>query len=176
MSSVCVPTLVIERGQLPPVCPRHGFPSTDMTSRTFYTRPPTWVFALCLVSLAVPVLVALALRRSVQGRVPTCESCAGARVIFVQRSIALWAASLITLAAAVLLGNGVLLLLWLAMTAGALVFSFAGDTSQVAGELQKGRTTVQLRGVASPFVQAVTDHPPALASPSTGRGTILPSW
>src|SRR4051812_23606652 len=128
MSSVSVPAVVVERGLLPPVCPRHGLPSTELKIRKFYTRTPTWVLALCLVSLAIPVLVAMAMRRSIQGQVPACESCSGARVIFIQRLIALWAATAIALALAVLLGNAALLLLGLAMTAGALVFTFAGDT------------------------------------------------
>ena len=176
MSSVCVPATWIERGTLPPVCPRHGFPSTEMKERKFYTRTPAWVLVLCLVSLAVPVFVALAMRRSVEGLVPACESCAGERVRFMQRSIAFWAATVITLTFAVALGNAALLLLWLAMTAGALVFTFAGDTSQVAGELQKSRSTVQLRGVASPFVQAIAHEPPPATGPPTSGSTILPSW
>ena len=176
MSSVSVPATLIQRGMLPPVCPRHGLPSTETRQRKFYTRTPTWVLVLCLVSLAVPVLVALAKRRSIQGHVPACESCAGARVVFVQRSIALWSATVITLMLAIGLGNAVLLLLWLAMTAGSLVFTFTGDTSVVVGEVDKGLATVRLRGVASPFVQAVAEAPAALANPAANRATILPSW
>src|SRR4051794_27716336 len=177
MSSVRVPVALIERGMLPPVCPRHGLPSTETKNRKFYTRTPTWVLVLCLVSLAIPVFVALALRRSVEGRVPVCESCAGERVSFVQRAIALWAAAVIVLTLAALLGNAVLLLLWLALTAAALVFTFAGDSSSVDGELERDRSMVRLRGVASPFVQAVTDDPEALRIPAADhRGTILPSW
>jgi hypothetical protein len=176
MSSVRVPATLIERGTLPPVCPLHGLPSTELMARKFYTRTPAWVLALCLVSLAVPVLVALAMRRSIQGQVPACESCAGARVTFVQRSIALWAANAVTLTFAVALGHVWLLLLWLAMTTGGLVFAFTGDRSKVVGELEKGRSVVQLRGVASPFVEAATQIPAASGKPVTIAGTILPSW
>jgi hypothetical protein len=174
MSSVCVPATLVERGVLPPVCPLHGLPATELKARTFYTRTPAWVLVLCLVSLLVPVLVALALRSSIEGQVPACESCAGARVVFLQRSIALWAATGVALTFALALGNAPLLLLGLALTAGALVFTFAGDTSIVAGELDKRRYVVRFRGVASPFVQAVAEDLAATGRPATSPVTILP--
>ena len=178
MSSVSVPAVMIEQGALPQVCPRHGVASTRSQQRKFYTRTPAWLLILCAVSLAVPVLVALALRRSIEGSLPACASCTSERKTFVMRCVASWAATLVILLAAAALGNPSLLLLWLLATAGALVFSFAGDGSRVIGDLEKGRQMVQLRGIAPPFAQALAAalHRPDSGTSSTHNPwTILPS-
>jgi hypothetical protein len=120
------------------------------------------------------LLVALAMRRSIEGPIPTCASCAVSRKNFVNRSIAFWAMTVAALLLALVLGNPALLLLWLALTAGALIFTFSGDRSRVTGELEKDRTMVQLKGVAGSFVNALAGGPPTPGRPGSTAPTILP--
>jgi hypothetical protein len=155
MTTVAVPAAWIAQGTLPPCCARHGGPATHQAKRRFDTKTPSWVLLLVLVALLVAAVVALVLRKSVEGQLPGCDQCARDQRRFKLTVLGAWVADVVVLVLAVQIGPAGLLL-WLLVTLGALVWSFAGAARyRVTGNLRKDRLWVDLRGVSEEFAAAI---------------------
>jgi hypothetical protein len=155
MTTVAVPAAWIAQGTLPPCCARHGGPATRQAKRRFDTKTPSWVLLLVLVALLVAAIVALVLRKSVEGQLPGCDQCARDQRRFKLTVLGAWVADLVVLVLAVQIGPAGLLL-WLLATLGALVWSFAGGARyRVTGNLRKDQQWVDLRGVSEEFAAAI---------------------
>ncbi len=160
MAQVRVPAQWFAQGVLPRICARHGGPSTGMTSRTMYTASPLWILILFLFAALIAVIVAIAIRGTIEGRLPGCASCAVDRRRFVNRRRAGWAVVVsLPLAAAGLgaigvEGGALLALMFLAIPA-ALVFSCCGDLFRERGHLSKDRMWVELKGVSPEFARTI---------------------
>jgi hypothetical protein len=155
MTTVAVPAAWIAQGTLPPCCARHGGPATRQAKRRFDTKTPSWVLLLVLVALLVAAIVALVLRKSVEGQLPGCDQCARDQRRFKLTVLGAWVADVVVLVLAVQIGPAGLLL-WLLVTLGALVWSFAGGARyRVTGNLRKDQQWVDLRGVSEEFAAAI---------------------
>ena len=165
MASVAVPAAWIAQGTLPPCCARHGGPTTRQGKRRFDTKTPLWVLPLILVGVLVAVVVAMAVRKSVQGQIPECDECAREQRQFKLTVLGAWVADVVVLVLAAQLG-GAGLVLWLLVTLGALVWSFAGGQRyRVHGNLTKDQMWVELNGASDEFTAAINavvrPEPPA---------------
>jgi hypothetical protein len=154
-ASVNVPTTWLEQGTLPPICARHGCASTRREPRSFYTRTPAWVILLVFVALLIAVMVALAIRVTVKAQLPGCEQCVADRRRYRRSVIAAWMADAVLLFVFAQLG-GAGILLWVLVTAAALVWSFAGNRTVVTGTVSKDRAWVALARVHPAFAGAIT--------------------
>jgi hypothetical protein len=155
MATVAVPAAWIALGTLPTCCARHGRPATGQARRRFDTKTPSWVLLLCLVAVLIAAVVALALRKSVEGTLPVCDECAAEQRRFKLTVVGAWAADVVVLVLAAQLGvTG--LLIWLLATLAALVWSFGGGQRyRVTGFLRKDQMWVDLRGVSDEFAAAI---------------------
>lgn len=154
MAKVSAPSQWLQQGTLPPVCARHGGPSTSMRKRTFYTRTPWWVILIVLASLLVGLIVALAIRKTLHARLPECARCAQEHRQFRTITAALWGATVVLLVLAVSLSSGGLGLLCFLVGVVALIWSFAGRR-QVQGFLTTDQAWVDLKGVSDEFAGAI---------------------
>jgi hypothetical protein len=187
MASVNVPTMWIAQSSLPGICARHGGPATQGQRRKFYTRTSPWVLLLVPFTLLLALIVALATRETVEGQLPACERCTRDRRRHIQTVWAGWLASLLVLvigAANASSGTGgAFLLLWLALTAFMLYWSFAEQRYRVTGRLSKDRQWVELLGADRAFVTALSSAlqappvamQPAMA-PSPSSGAMPAHW
>jgi hypothetical protein len=180
MTRVEIPAVWVAEGHLPPTCARHGVPMTTWTSRSFYTRTPWWVFLLFVVSLLIALIVSLAIRTTVSGRLPSCSRCKTERRRFVWSALGAWVASLTLLfvvPSALSVPSWFLFVLF-GLVLAALIFSFAGDQFRVTGSVSKDRTWVELKGVSEPFAaairQALSAPAPAVEQPSTTPASPAP--
>jgi hypothetical protein len=172
MTHVDVPAHWVFTGQMGPLCARHGIATDRALRRTFYTRTPSWVYLLLVTGVLLMVIVATALRKTVQGVVPGCQRCADER----RRALTLgWAAValvpvLFVVAAAV--SSVTLLVLAALAVPAAVVAMMLVERRRVTGVLSKDQQTVTLKGVAPQFADAArAAATPALAPP---YGTVLP--
>ena len=155
MADVAIPAAWIAQGTLPPICARHGGPATRHRRRRFDTRTPTWVLALVLIALLLAAIVALALRKSVQGEIPECEQCVRDQRRFKLTVVGAWVGDVVVLLLAVNFG-GAGLILWLLVTLAALIWSFAGGQRyRVHGTLSKDQQWVAMRGSSEEFAAAI---------------------
>lgn len=167
MATVAVPAAWIAQGTLPPCCSRHGGPATRHTKRRFDTKTPLWVFLLLVLGALIAIVVALALRKSVEGPMPECDECDRERRRFKLTVLAAWVADVVVLVLAVQLGAAGLLL-WLLVTLVALFWSFGGGQRyRVHGVLSKDQMWVELRGASDEFADAINAvvHPAQSAVP-----------
>ena len=160
MATVSVPTSWITLGALPACCARHGGPATRADQRKFYTRTPWWVYLFIPVGLLIAAVIALAIRGTVDGPLPSCESCARERRRWIRTVWSLWGLDLALLAASIAAANSpigkVAAGLWLLVTLVALVWSSRADRIRVTGRVSKDRNWVELRRVSDVFQNAVT--------------------
>lgn len=160
MAQVQVPANWFAQGTLPPICARHGGSATGMTHRKLYTRTPVWVLLFIPLGLLIAAIVAIAIRSGIDGRLPSCGSCAEDRRRFVTRVWAGWGVVvLLPVSAAGLSTMGVesgflVALLFLAIPS-ALIFSFSFDSFRVRGHFSKDRLWVELKGVTEEFAGTV---------------------
>lgn len=179
-TSINLPAAWLVQGWVPPICVRHGGPSTRRDRRSFYTKTPTWVVLLIFVALMLALVVALCVRGTVTAEVPSCDRCASERRRFKWWVAAAWLGDVVLLVGITQLG-AVGFVLWLVATVAALCWSFAGDRSRVTGTVSKDRLWVALKGVHPTFAAAINGAlvpPPAsqpLARSAASPGTsILP--
>jgi hypothetical protein len=156
-------------GCLPPVCARHGRPATRRLKRTFYTRTPTWVYLLIVISVLVAAIVALAVRKSAPGSLPGCDQCVAERRRFVWSAVGGWLLGLGLLVLAGVADNGPAAILGLLVLLVALVWTFCGDQIRVRGSLRKDLLWVDLKGVAPEFDAQLR---PALGLPQHGHPSL----
>lgn len=170
MATVRVPVAWIAQGSLPAMCARHERPATRWSDRKFYSRTPVWAVALAVFGLLIAALVAQAIRKTVEGRLPACEQCDTDRRRFVGIVLGAWAADVLLLVASVAGHSGGLLMLWLLATVVALVVSFTGDRDRVSGYVSMDEHWVDLKGASDGFTTAINQalHVPAhLYAPAT---------
>lgn len=155
--SIDIPVGDYEHGQPPPVCPKHGLPATETSMRKFYTRDSPWLVVLIIVSLALALIVALAIRSSVSGRVPRCEQCARARRQTVTVLALLWLVLLATFLPITASGTTTVTAVWfvalVVVVAGSIV---APGRSSVRGWLTNDKRYVHLKDVHPNFAVAVS--------------------
>lgn len=156
MASVDIPVGDFQHGQPPPVCPKHGLASTETTVHKFNTRDSTWLVALIIVSFALALIVAIAIRSSVSGRLPRCEQCARAK----RQVIAVVAVSWIVVLATfwpVTVSGGIPAVVWfvalVVVTLGSVV---APNRVAVRGWLTKDKRFVHLKDVHPNFADQVS--------------------
>lgn len=155
MISLYVPAAWVTQGALPGVCARHGTPTMQWTRRRFLSRTPVWVFVLMIFSLLIGVLVAVAIRKTVIGQLPSCEVCTADRRRYLARIWTVWAADVALLVAAVARTSDALGVLWVLVTLVALIYSLAADRNRVAGVVSADEMWVELKGISSGFAYVV---------------------
>lgn len=133
MTSINVPAAWVGAGHLPPRCVKHGTPATQWNKRTFYSSSPWWLIILIPFTLLVVLIVALVMRKTVEGPIPSCDACVTDYQRFRKRVMAGWAIDLLLIVAAALLKSGALGLVWLVWTVAVLVETFRGDAYRARG-------------------------------------------
>jgi hypothetical protein len=145
-----------ERGVLPAVCPKHGATTMDTSQRRFYTRTPAWLIALIVISLALALIVALAIRSGLSGRLPRCEQCLRAKRRTVTVLAALWLALIVGFWPITVAG-GAVAAVWFVLLVLVVIGSItASGHWSVSGWLTKDKSLIHLRNVHPEFVNAVT--------------------
>ena len=174
MQTINVPAGWVAAGTLPPCCARHGKPATHWQKRSFHTKTPLWVFALLIIAALVALIVALVLRRTVEGRLPACDDCRRDRRRFVWSVVGAWVFDVVALGVLAQLGTAGFLV-WLLLTVGVLVFSFSADRFRVAGRVSKDTHWVELRGVHTSFASAISGAlvPPQQFTPEPTQAVAL---
>lgn len=157
MSGVQVPETWMAQSYLPPLCARHGVPSTSSLKRTFYSKPPPWSYLLIFFGVVVFVLVVTLTRAKVTGNVPACVECARERRRFWLMVLAAWIASLAILVLGITFSKAGVTLLGFFAILGAVIVSLLGDRFRVSGNVSKDRIWVNLKGVHETFAAAVND-------------------
>jgi hypothetical protein len=84
---VWLPPAMVESGDLPAVCVRHGRHVAQMPRVAVYSRAPIWAYPLLLVSLLIGLIVMMATRVTVAGPWPMCQECIAERQ---RRKQAMW--------------------------------------------------------------------------------------
>jgi hypothetical protein len=187
MAKVQVPAHWVAANYLPPICARHGGPSTSVVKRKFSTRPPGWSYVLILVGVLIFAIVAMALQFSVRTSLPACAECSRDRRRFIGLALSGWVAAIIlTVVASTATTSAALVVLGLLALACALVFSFVGDSFRVSGHVTADRAWVNLKGVHATFAAAInnalrpaspvlaTTEPAAPVAAYQGTPNILP--
>ncbi len=120
-----------------------------------------WVLLLIPFGLVVAVLVAIAVRGTVRGKIPTCARCTADWRRFVNLRRGGWATVVLLFSAGMSLDGagvvwgGALVMLSMFGTPVALVFGFSGDRFRTRGEVSKDRTWIELHRVSEEFAQCI---------------------
>jgi Protein of unknown function (DUF2510) len=166
---VYLPAPMIEWGDLPCVCVRHGRPAVQMPTAKVYSRSPIWVYPIMLLTLLAGLIVALAIRVTVAGMWPACEKCVANHR---RNRLSMWACivavpSLIALG--IWLDSGFLAIVgFLLAPLGAMVFgSFSSWTQVTKASVNRQSHAVHVRRPAIGFVAALPTHSrvPVAAAP-----------
>jgi hypothetical protein len=181
MAEVRVPATWFARGYLPQTCARHSGPASSTRKRTFYTRTPPWLYLLLLGSVLLFAIVALIMRKTVEGALPGCAQCAGERRRYVLSVLGAWVASLALFISAGFTASLALIVVGGIAVVAAVVWSCLGDQLRVRGSLSKDQVWLELRGVNESFamqidqaVQGATPAPIPAPAP-TGYGAPAPA-
>ncbi len=168
-----VPSTAIQANALTSlgICPRHANPAVRAKKRTYYSATPPWVFLLIFAGLLIALIVMVAIRKTVAGQVPDCETCVAEQR---KRSIIGWSLAL---------GSVVLVLLGIsasqdAITAvgvlalvAALLYPVAAPRKWANGVVTKDGYWVEFKKTAPAF-QAAVQQQVAAATPTP----VLPQW
>jgi hypothetical protein len=146
---VTVPAQALRGHALPALglCPRHGAPASSVRSRTFWTRTPIWAFLLIGV-------LAMFLRKQVDGPVPECGTCAKERRRYRQAVAAAWVTAFAVLVVGVGRASTSVLIAGSFMLLGALILTAISEEWRVQGVLSRDQLWLTLKGVHPAFVQA----------------------
>ncbi|MCA1823065.1 MAG: hypothetical protein ABR520_07170 [Mycobacteriales bacterium] len=164
MAEVTVSSQLVGSSYFPPICARHGGPSTRWKERDFHSKTPGWVIVLAVLSLLIGAIIALAIRKTVHSRLPACDACRADRRRFALLVVGAWVGVVVTLVLAAAINNPIAFIVWLLLLVGALVFSFMGELFRVRGYLTRDQAVVVMKGVSPQFAQAIRDAGYALPS------------
>jgi hypothetical protein len=175
-TNVTVPAAAISTGGLQQigVCPRHGRPAFAVRKEKFGSKTPTWVYLLILVALLLAAIIAEAIRKRVEGPVPTCDQCAADKRTFRLQVAGVWIADLVLMVIGAA-GSAVALVAWLALTLFALVFSFMSSRYRVQGTVSGDGLYVELKDVDSAFASECHRRMAGGQPQPVVGSTILPS-
>jgi hypothetical protein len=150
------------------VCARHGLPTVESREVKLYSTTPPWVWLLIPLGLLVAVIVAAALRKTVEAPLwPFCARCHDRRK---QMLVPVWGAR-----AAMLVGVGLAVVTsspeWLMLPMFAFlpfaVFSGQAAWSTIAGaRVTRDGNAVEVRDPAAAYVASLPAHPGAVAQPA----------
>jgi hypothetical protein len=142
---------------------------TQRIRRRFYSNPPWWLIILAPFTLLIVVIVAMAIRKTVEGDLPGCETCSTDRRRFVTRVWIGWAACLGLIILAAFAPTSPVLLIWLLVQIAVLIETFRGDSYRVRGKASTDGHWVELVGADEQFVRELAH---ALAAYQPLAGTV----
>lgn len=179
MAEARIPASWFAQGYAPQMCARHGGPATTTRRRSFATPTSPWLYLVLLGSILVFVVVALILRKSVEGPIPECALCPSERRNYVMSVLGAWISSLALIISGGFAGSSSFLVLGGIAAAAALVWSCLGDLLRVRGSLSRDHMWVCLRGLHESFageLDRATNiaHQPAPAVAQAGRTGSAP--
>ncbi|HTR69993.1 MAG TPA: hypothetical protein VMH41_07160 [Mycobacteriales bacterium] len=132
--------------------------------RRFYSTPPWWLIILVPFTLLLVLIIALAIRKTVEGPLPACEACANDRRRFVTRVWVGWGVAFALLVLVAAVGSPLVGLLWLLVQLVVLVETFRGDSYRVRGKVSADGQWVELVGADEHFVREIVNALDAYAS------------
>lgn len=155
-ADVWLPPMMIEYGDLPAICVRHGRSAVRFQKVTVHSRPPAWAYALLVAGLLIAALVMSAIRIDVTGGWPMCDVCV-ARRKRLSSTFRLCVASWFSLAVAgVLLASGLLLLLLLPLfVAGVVLHEFADWRRFTSATVDRATNAVHVNKPSRGFVEGL---------------------
>jgi hypothetical protein len=174
VAEVRVPAIWFAQGYLPQVCARHGGPSSATHKRTFYTRTPPLLYLLLLGSVLLFAIVALIIRKTVEGTLPGCAQCASERRRYLLSVLGAWVASLALFVFAGFTASLPLVVVGGIAVVAAVVWSCLGDQLRVRGSLSNDQVWLDLRGANESFAKQIyqavqgANQSPIPASARTG--------
>ena len=158
----------VRTGWLPPVCPRHGTPTTDRRKQKFSSKTPPWLHALALVlfltlsliGLLIVAIVGNSVTKTERAAMPTCEQCRAdrtpvrlLRVISGLAGFALLVGAAVASSVVLVLTGSLVLLIWVAS-----LTSTAEGLYAIRGRVVDDHW-LDLRDVHPNFVAAIRPNP-----------------
>ncbi len=174
MAKVQVPAHWVAASYLPPICARHGGPATAFQQRKLFSRAPAWSYLLIPLGLLIFAIVTLAIRTTVQCRLPSCSRCSADRRRFIMGVVSLWVATVGVFVLGVQLESGALVGLGFVAIVVDLIACFTGDYFRAAGHVSKDRAWVNFTRVDHAFATAVNNavRPAAPVLTPTGAPAV----
>jgi hypothetical protein len=155
---VWLPPWLLEHGDLPLVCVRHGRAAVGLQKVTVQSRPPAWAYPFLLAGVVIYLIVTSSIRVDVTGGWPMCDRCAQRRQ---RRRSVMWVCTVswvLAAVAGVLLASGVLMLLLIPLFVGAVAARDLSDWRRfTSATVDRATNAIHVVKPSRGFVEALPD-------------------